>query len=206
MSARESLQDDQIFDFGEAAGPISWFIGEWATVSEQGDDLDGLADLLSLAAAEIELLAAVREPDRFRLPLREPIPVTEAAATGAFLQADCGLYFPKHWRKQRDRVQLWDVVLFAGDMSRVQLAMATAGIDEPAEAAAQIATITEALDQMYRLSPHSLAAGIADIGLVRLQGLIWATRYHVVVGDDAGTAAREFAYAFGIVEPATAGA
>lgn len=122
--------------------------------------------LVYVAAAEVALVRLVFGP------VEGPIPVTGGEARIALANANCTPFSGVHGPRTAAEIRPWDVILFAGDMSKLQLL----GYDDPAALRERLPDVVEALEARYRESPVSWGQELVDNGCVRLQALLWGAR------------------------------
>jgi hypothetical protein len=199
MGARTTLSELEVFTFEQALPVFESFIDSYRRPIPDADR-EGLLDLLSLTAAELEVLAAFRStPGLPPMPLREAIEVSETSARRAQFETNCSIYTPVHYRRQRSEARelvptddrsrglaLWDLMLTAGDMSKARYVLERRDVplEVPFDASGVLSLVTEMTDA-YQRSEHPLARAVSGSGLLSLQGLIWSARLTVVVDDGA---------------------
>jgi hypothetical protein len=205
MSARDRLADHGVFGFSEADPGLHEFVDPYRARGMGRDDEEGLLDLVALAACEFGLLRIfLDDRERLRLPVEDPLQVVGADVDRARLQADCSIYNPVHWRKAPDEVRVADVLLFAGDMSRLRLLRPHTSAPELAP---ELPSLAAELEYLYREGDHPLGRAVAESGLARLQGLIWTTRHALVTSrSDVEAVVDDCVVSLGISEGRAAGA
>jgi hypothetical protein len=139
---------------------------------------DQLINLIELNAAEMALFSSTEFIDTVVQAQHEvslPIPVTSRELVFALFKTNCGPFF-EHGSKALDEIKLWDVFLFAGDMSKFEwltpsLAPQDLARDEGVE------SFVGALRDRYR------AVGGALIELTELQAFLWRAKVQVLIRE-----------------------
>ena len=139
-----------------------------------GADIDAFApdsaelvtyDSVLLGAASITLaLDGTLNTDRPKLPLRVPAPAVRLA----FRKVDCsGTWI--HVLRNLDELQLWDIMVFSGDMSK-STAIGATTVRQLTE---NFDTFFDALFKAFQQGWSPDAPAIAESGRLHLDALIW---------------------------------
>jgi hypothetical protein len=141
-------------------------------------------DLAYVSAAEVALVGLIFSPKE------APIEVSGSDARIALAKANCTPFSGSHGPTSDADIRAWDVMLFAGDMSKLQLL----GYSDPADLRSRLVGAVEELEQRYRESPVSWARELVENGYLRLQALLWAARISLLLNpQDPQAAEREIA-------------
>lgn len=171
---------DEIFEFGSATDVIDKYLDESPKLRVG----DPLRDLLHFSAADAALIPAMVEPEKFSLPLSEPVVVTERDARLAVLATDCN---PFRWDHVLQNPRLWDAGFFAADISKIAMMSALRipgsrgeSLDEVSDPRGLIEMI-QAIEERYLKSSAAVEQAFGKSGLVRVRGVLWLARLSVHV-------------------------
>ncbi len=199
MHSPELLRDRNLFVFDDPA--VEEISREFAQFEAAGWELDPLlVELVCLTAAEYSLSRWM--PYRGNLlPLEHPIQVEHGDAVLGFLKTNCNPLFPDCFDRfeLEGRPNLVNIAAFSSDVAKLNRI-------EPLEAAGLEDTIgdfTRAVEQLvagHQESSSPRARSLAESGVLRLQGFLWAVKASLPSGELEGSvvAAQE---AFGLTEP-----
>jgi hypothetical protein len=164
-----------VFDFSSSMHALDEIIEEYAAAGANEDEVSYTRDLTYLSAAEYALLPLYLEPAESLVPLEHPLLVSHEATMVAALKVDCSTT----WVHQRpEAAQLWDVALFAGDMSKIErILQRNPTLDD-------IEHLVEELESRYLEGMTSVARSIGNSGVVRVQGLVWKAKLALVHDPD----------------------
>ena len=185
MSAVDIIQDRGVFDFNQARVIAEPTLDQYSAIGMEDDRRNSISEYTLLCAAEFESVSAFAASteyvDRGGGP-RAPLIVGPNATWEAIVKCDCIPYEdPCPWAMYGagKLPEWWDILLFAGDMQKVRLALNELGIDHLPEDMTEIIAI---LERSHRDSPVSLGSTIARSGLLRVQGLLWQARLTLLSG------------------------
>jgi hypothetical protein len=175
-----AVQESEVFDFAEALDEAELALRPFRGQGQEEHEF--ALDFTLLSAAEASLVPSLVDPINsvVSVPLEEPLHVSAEAVRVAVARADCGWTNLHGIKRGLEAVRLWDVMLFAGDMAKAELAGfdANIGLDE-------IVPMVEAIEQRYRESAAPEGPATADRGLVRIQGMLWTAKLALHIAPDA---------------------
>jgi hypothetical protein len=200
MAIRDLFEDLDLFRF-EPAVPLE-IDRHFATAT----DAELGSELTHVSAAELAALRWLLEQLGWtasgeRAPERA-IPVTYFDAQLALAKAICTPYYG--CQPYRDRQpHLWDVTLFAGDMAKLE----GIGLVDPRGLRDDPTRAAEDLEQRYQQSGIDWGRRTAELGYIRLEVLLWATKLSLIENPEgAENEIGNYARSLGLTEPMGAGA
>lgn len=174
VPAYQAVERRGIFDFGEAHQIALAHFDEYRRTGADEEPIEFTRDLVYLSAAEWTLLLQVETLDVLSptsvLPLRSPLVVSPRAMGAAIIKADCGGMDYHRPRANPAGLRLWDVALFGGDMSKIELVYGEQVLPEEVEA------VVERLEEKYAASATSAGRMIGASGILRIEGLLWKAK------------------------------
>jgi hypothetical protein len=111
---------------------------------------------------------------------RQPIRVTPIDARLALAKAICSPYYGCLPGEEGRPSQLWDAILFAGDMAKLE----GLGLAGPTELRENPVGVADELELRYRRSGVDWGEQLAETGYVRLEVLLWASKMELVQNPD----------------------
>jgi len=172
------LEEAGLFGFRAAGELIDSAFNDIVQGRISEAERDRYFDLLMLTAGEAALAGAFGLP---RLSFRvRPVNVGAWAAGLALQKFDSSPTWP-HFAEPNE-VRLWDVILFAGDMSKV----ARIAGESVWEIAANngFARVIDRLKSTYREGGNPVASVIASSSMLDLLGIIWHSKASVLINPD----------------------
>ena len=168
MTGWEALQYIGAFDFGGVAGEVdSLFEGGYdRDIAPGSQDPATAYDLTMLGAAALHVAALEQSGERPRRALEIQVP----EARVAFLKFACARTIV-HGRRGVKDLQMADVILFSGDIAKLDAVGASSAYD----LAENFDGYFEALLGLYHGSQSPLTREVAESGWLHLEGLIWRT-------------------------------
>ena len=130
----------------------------------------------SLHTEQGQILRAAPQPSQVF-----PIRVSDSAVADAVYKTDCGP-FMEHSRKDPSELRPWDIFVFAGDMSKLEL-LGLSG-DDVIEFAGpgNMQIVVDALAGLYNRA--GLGSRVVESGLLAAQGLVWSAKLALLRGED----------------------
>jgi hypothetical protein len=199
-SGYQVLQRREVFDFRGTEDLAEELVHEYRGMGADEDTSNFTRDLVCLSAAEFSLMPLITRPSGSVLPLQSPIAVPPEAVRIAAGKVDCS-YMDVHRRKEKlENIRLWDVMLFAGDMSKIELLGSQELTLEDLE------TTVQGLEERYQRSESSVGRAIGESGVLRIQGLLWKAKLalHIDPREYEGYV-DQYLERLPLSEPATAG-
>ncbi len=184
----EHLATAGLFSFDvQAAEELDHYFLESAPVQHEASDelMEQGRALAHLHAAEFALAPAFADPEGWALPPSTVVRVEAVHARLALLKGDCSLIL---WTHAPDggrirSLSASDLTVFSGDTSKLNRLRPEWAIE--ATNAEYLDDAVALLEEIYRRSEWPVAQMVAQIGVVRLQGLLWRLKTAVVYGDPA---------------------
>jgi hypothetical protein len=163
------------------------------------------AEVTRVSAAELAALRWQLERIGWSGEVRsgdEPIPVTRSDARLALAKAVCSPYYGC-LPGQVSPPRLWDVVVFAGDMAKLD----GLGLEDPTAIREDPARVAEALELRYQQSGVDWGQQFAETGYVRLEVFLWASKLELIVNPQhAEEEMRKHARSLGLASGESTGA
>jgi len=185
MSAVDIIQDRNVFNFEQARVVVEPVLDQYSANGMEDDRRNSVSEYVLLCAAEFESVTAFAASteyiERGGGP-RAPLLVGPSATWEALVKCDCTPYDdPCPWASYAtgNPPQWWNILLFAGDMHKVKLALDQLRIDEFPQ---DLTQIIEILERIHEDSHVSLGATVTRSGLLRVQGLLWQARLSLLSG------------------------
>jgi hypothetical protein len=138
-----------------------------------------LRDYLALSAAELSLVSLLVDP-RPALPVSESIAVDRDALVLAAAKANCASLEYPCW--DPSRLAPSDVTVFAGDVTK----LATVGLTWEGGSLPSTNDFAEAVERLegaHRSAGTYFSRALAESGVLRLQGFLWAVKARLAEGD-----------------------
>jgi len=169
--AYQIIEQRGIFNFGQAQLFASEHFAQYRGTTEAARLVEFTRDIVYLSAAEYALLTTVvTGGDAHLLPMQGPVTVGRDAFAAAIIKADCGgldYHTPKN---HEDAVRLWDIALFGGDISKIELIHGDRlGLD-------QVESVIVDLEDRYTRSKTTIGRAIGTSGMLRIQGVLWKAK------------------------------
>jgi hypothetical protein len=178
MQIAETLENLRLFDFSRCARAID----EYELLPTEVDDSrrEQLRELLCLSAGEFTLFEHRLYPRAFVPPTSHALAVGAVDAVRAFQSYDCSFYSPPP--HPRSRPTLADVLVFAGDIVKLELALDVVAPDPP-DLRAVYDEFVSIVDEMGR---HYVASSVGrelwESNLVPLQSVLWKAKLACILG------------------------
>src|SRR5437867_6247936 len=176
------LEGAGLFDFSEARNIAEPVIKQVAAPQLSTDDYSRYLDLAMLTAAEAALAAPYGRPLFLAPEVPPPVLVDGVAAHFAIQKWDSSPTHPHMPRSAAD-LRLWDVMLFAGDMSKVAL-VASESIVEIMSGGG-FARIVSLLKNRYHHDDNAWAVDVANGPVLDFLGAIWHAKSAVLLDPDS---------------------
>ena len=190
------LEERGLFAFTPAANDELARFFDDPPVAERSNPM--LRELAYLTAAEYALTPVLVEP-RDVLPVAEPFAVDADVARVALVKGNCVIieYHTARVREE-ERLTLVDVTAFSGDVSKLET-VGLSSYDPPTEIG-DVARAVDELERLHREEPSEVARAIAESGVLRLQGFLWAVKLSLP-RQDLGEAVADAFDAFELSQP-----
>jgi hypothetical protein len=173
------LEQSGWFDFSEARPVVEERLDILTHGIRANTEVNRYFDFLMLTAAEAALVAPGRQPLSFReVP---PVAVDAVAAHIAVFKADSSPTWP-HIPSDLHEARLWDVMLFAGDMSKV--ARLVGESLEVVMSRGGFADVIKALRTAYQNADNSVAAAVSNGPMLDLLGVVWHAKASLIVDPE----------------------
>ncbi len=169
--AYQIIEQRGIFDFSEARRVTEDHFGQYQTAGADEEPLEFTRDIVYLSAAEYALLTrVVSMGPATMLPIQKPLTIDQNDTVAAIIKADCGA-MDYHSRKgDEDAVRLWDIALFGGDMSKIEL------IHGSRLQLSEVENTIMQLEERYNNSHTTIGQEIGASGMLRIQGVLWKAK------------------------------
>jgi hypothetical protein len=169
--AYQIIENRGIFDFSEARQVAEDYFLQYREAGAEEGPLEFTRDIVYLSAAEYSLLtrALIIGPGPM-LPIRDPLTVGPNDMVAAIIKAICSAMNVCRPKIYEDAVQLWDIALFAGDMTKIEL------IHGSKLQLYEVEDTIMQLEDQYAHSPTDVGRAIGASGMLRIQGVLWKAK------------------------------
>jgi hypothetical protein len=172
-------------------GDIALYARQWAEIrGEEATQEKSFRAFIEFGAVEFALAPLYRGslPIGGDLILKDlqppelvfPVNVPDSAIADAIYETDCGPFF-EHRTKAASQLRPWDVLAFAGDMSKLELL----GLSDDINMLSDPKTMQGAIENLAsRYARAGLGSRVVESRLLAAQGLIWFSKLALLRGED----------------------
>ena len=169
--AYQIIEQRGIFNFSQAQLIADGHFDQYRNATENVGLVEFTRDIVYLSAAEYALLTTVvNAGGAHLLPMQAPVTVGPDAFAATIIKADCGGLDYHSPKNHEDSVRLWDIALFGGDMSKIELIYGDRlRLD-------QVENMIVDLEERFSDSETTIGRTIGASGMLRVQGVLWKAK------------------------------